>query len=238
MIRSNDENNIGEVKVDKLIDGVRHFQSEVFGKHHDLFKDLAKGQSPETLFITCSDSRIDPNLITSTIPGELFVLRNAGNIVPPHGSSNGGEEATIEYAVAVLGVKNIIICGHSDCGAMKGLLHPDDITEFPNVQKWLTHAEATWRIMAESHHSEECAGSKLASTVEENVLVQLDNLRTIPAVSARLARGDLQLHGWVYVIETGEIYSYQSSIGKFMPLVPSIDSTFGLDVPSTMAAND
>ena len=108
----------------KLVNGVHHFQQNIFSSQRELFERLANGQNPETLFITCSDSRIDPNLLTQTDPGELFILRNAGNIVPAYGAANGGEAATIEYAVAVLGVKDIIICGHSQCGAMKGLLQP------------------------------------------------------------------------------------------------------------------
>lgn len=206
----------------KLIDGVKSFKTEVHDKNQEIFEDLSKGQSPEALFITCSDSRVDPNLLTQTKPGELFVLRNAGNIVPPHGSSNGGEEATIEYAVAVLNVKDIIICGHSDCGAMKGLLRPDHIKEFPNVIKWLTHAEATWRIVMENYPNNDGNGRTLSNAIEENVLVQLDNLRTIPVVSARVARGALNLHAWVYDIKEGEIYSYSSEQRRFVPLTGSV----------------
>lgn len=222
--------------MEKLIDGVKHFKKNIHCKHQKMFEALAKSQSPETLFITCSDSRVDPNLLTQTKPGELFVLRNAGNIVPPHGSSNGGEEATIEYAVAVLNVKDIVVCGHSDCGAMKGLLRPDDIKEFPNVSKWLTHAEATWRIVMENHAAEDGSGRLLSSAVEENVLVQLDNLRTIPVVSARLARSALKLHGWVYDIESGEIYSYNSDLKRFVSLTK--EHPVGSHVPQSEGIAD
>ena len=122
----------------KLVAGIHHFQKAVFGSEPEFYARLAEGQTPETLFITCSDSRINPNLITQTRPGELFILRNAGNIVPPYGAANGGEGATIEYAVAALGVKDIIICGHSHCGAMKGLLEPDGLSELPAVRSWLS----------------------------------------------------------------------------------------------------
>ena len=117
----------------KLIQGIHQFQKESFRPLQGLFEELAKGQNPETLFITCSDSRIDPTLLTKAQPGDLFILRNAGNIIPPHGAGNGGEAATIEFAVAALGVKDIIICGHSHCGAMQGLLHPEQVASLPAV---------------------------------------------------------------------------------------------------------
>lgn len=116
----------------KLIEGLHQFQNSVFGTQRELFERLAHGQTPETLFITCSDSRINPNLLTQTEPGELFILRNAGNIVPPYSTSQGGEAATIEFAVAGLNVRDIIICGHSHCGAMKGLLDPPPIVTSPH----------------------------------------------------------------------------------------------------------
>lgn len=138
----------GSSFVQKLIQGIHQFQRESFLPLQGLFEQLAKGQSPETLFITCSDSRIDPNLLTRSKPGDLFILRNAGNIVPPHGAGHGGEAATIEFAVTALGVKDIIICGHSHCGAMQGLLHPERIGLLPALSAWLSHAETTRRIMA------------------------------------------------------------------------------------------
>src|SRR5688572_22576048 len=127
----------------KLIEGLHHFQSQIFSSQRELFERLARGQTPDALFITCSDSRINPNLITQTEPGDLFIIRNAGNIIPPHGAANGGEGATIEYAVAALGVKDIIVCGHSHCGAMKALLEPERLVNLPTVGAWLSHAEAT-----------------------------------------------------------------------------------------------
>src|SRR4051812_32800007 len=115
----------------KLVDGIHHFQQNIFSSHERLFKRLVKGQNPLALFITCSDSRIDPMLLTQADPGELFIMRNAGNIVPPYGAVRGGEAATIEYAVSVLAVKEIIVCGHSHCGAMNALLQPDLLTKLP-----------------------------------------------------------------------------------------------------------
>src|SRR5688500_10819560 len=165
----------------KLIEGFHHFQASIFSSQRELFERLARGQTPEALFITCSDSRINPNLITQTGPGDLFILRNAGNIIPPYGAANGGEGATIEYAVGALGVKDIIVCGHSHCGARAGLLHPESLTELPLVRHWLTHAEATRRIVKENY-GHLSGPALLTATVEENVLVQLENLRTQPAV--------------------------------------------------------
>ena len=201
----------------KLIEGIHHFQRESFRPLQGLFEQLAHGQNPETLFITCSDSRIDPNLLTQSQPGDLFIVRNAGNIVPPYGVASGGEAATIEFAVTALGVKDIILCGHSHCGAMKGLLHPEQITTLPAVAHWLKHAETTRRIMRENYQHLD-GDALLTATIEENVLVQLEHLRTLPAVAARLKRGDLHLHGWVYKIETGEVFAYDAEAGQFVPV--------------------
>lgn len=203
--------------MEKLVHGIHHFQKNVFLPLQGLFEQLAKGQNPETLFITCSDSRIDPNLLTNAEPGDLFILRNAGNIIPPHGAAFGGEAATVEFAVAGLGVKDIIVCGHSHCGAMKGLLAPDTVVEMPAVASWLSHAEATRRIIRENYKHLDGL-PLLTATIEENVLVQLENLRTLPAVAARLARGDLHLHGWVYWLETGDVFAYDNESGQFEPV--------------------
>ncbi len=201
----------------KLIEGIHKFKSESFVPLQGLFEQLAKGQYPETLFITCSDSRIDPTLLTKAQPGDLFILRNAGNIIPPHGAGNGGEAATIEFAVSALGVKDIIICGHSHCGAMQGLLQPEKVASLPAVSSWLSHAEATRRIIRDNYGHLE-GDRLLTATIEENVLVQLEHLRTLPAVGSRLVRGDLHLHGWVYKIETGEVFAYDVGDGQFVKL--------------------
>ncbi len=201
----------------KLVDGIHHFQANIFASHREAWQRLAHGQHPETLFITCSDSRIVPSLVTNTGPGDMFILRNAGNLVPPHGAANGGEGATIEFAVAALGVKDIVVCGHSHCGAMKGLLDAASLADLPLMAHWLRHAEATRWIMREKYPHLSGA-ALLTATVEENVLVQLENLRTHPAVACRLSRGDLKLHGWVYKIETGEIFAYDPERGQFLPL--------------------
>lgn len=148
----------------------------------------------------------------------MFILRNAGNIVPPYGDSNGGEGATVEYAVAGLGVRDIIVCGHSHCGAIRGLLKPESLAKLPAMTAWLGHAEATRQIMLEKYGDRE-GGAQLATAIEENVFVQLENLRTHPAVAARLASGNLKLHGWVYKIETGEVFAFDPLRGQFLPVI-------------------
>ena len=203
--------------VQQLVAGVHHFRRQVFRQQQELFERLAHGQIPQTLFITCSDSRIDPNLITHTDPGDLFVVRNAGNIVPAYTAASGGEIASIEFAVSGLEVSDIVICGHSHCGAMKGLLHPEYLGEMPAVAQWLVHAEATRRIV-KSKYVQLAESERLEVAVEENVLVQMENLQTHPAVAAALAEGKLKLHAWVYDIATGEVFAYDGDAGQFVPL--------------------
>lgn len=200
-----------------IIEGFKKFQSEVFQEKRQLFERLSYGQNPRALFITCSDSRIDPTLLTQTDPGELFILRNAGNIVPSYGAVVGGSTATIEYAVAVLGVQHVIVCGHTDCGVMRAILQQDQLKELPAVKEWLLQAEATRRIVTENYaHLPE--SERLVVTTQENVRIQLDHLRTHPAVAARLRRGALQLHGWVYSISTGEMWTYDLAGDRFVSL--------------------
>jgi carbonic anhydrase len=201
--------------MEKVLKGLVRFQKEVFAKKKKLFTSLSKQQNPSVLFVTCSDSRIDPSLLTQTDPGDIFIIRNAGNLIPTYGAAIGGSTATIEYGVSVLQVKDIIVCGHTDCGAMKGLLHSEKLQELPAVKAWLQHAETTVRIVKD--HCAHLRGDELfAATIRENVLVQLDHLRTHPAVATRLRRGDLRLHGWVYSIGTGEVWVYDSEKKDFV----------------------
>lgn len=203
----------------KLAQGIHKFQTEVFVSRKNLFERLARAQRPEVLFITCSDSRVNPNLVTQTEPGELFIIRNAGNIIPAYGVSRGGEEAAIEFAVASLGVKDIIICGHSHCGAMQALLNPHLLDGLPAMTRWLEHAESTRRIIAENY-AQLPSAERLNVAIQENVIMQLEALRTHPSVAARLARKSLELHGWVYKFETGEVFSYDTTLGQFKPITP------------------
>jgi carbonic anhydrase len=202
----------------KLIDGVRCFYRGHFAENRPFFERLAaRSQQPIALFITCADSRVNPNLITQTEPGDLFLLRNAGNIVPPHGAG-GSEAATIEYSLEVLGISDIIVCGHSQCGAIQALLDQQRLMHLPAVQRWCDHAEATRRIVRQKY------GSRLASEIaeaaaQENVLVQLNHLQTHPAVAVRLNNGAVRLYGWYYNIATGVVSQYYPARNAFLPLI-------------------
>jgi len=201
----------------KLVQGLHQFQSQVFSSHKELFERLENGQAPETLFITCSDSRIDPNLITQTGPGELFILRNVGNLVARYDEHVGSTAAAIEFAVAALKVREIIVCGHSNCGAMQAVLDPATIEGLPAMKAWMSHAAETGRIVRENY-GHLVGEARFAATVEENVLVQLENLRTHPSVAAAIERGALRLHGWVYKIQTGEVFAFDAAQAQFVPL--------------------
>lgn len=202
--------------MDRLLMGLHQFHTQ-FGHERQFYSKLAAGQHPSALFIGCSDSRVDPSIITQAGLGELFVMRNAGNIVPCYGASNGGEPATIEYAVDVLGVKDIIVCGHSGCGAIQAMLAPESLAKLPLVKEWLNHAEATRRIITENY-ANLSVEAQLAVAVSEHVLVQIENLQTHPSVAVRLQRGELSLHAWVYQMKTGEVLAYSSEDGKFTAL--------------------
>jgi carbonic anhydrase len=199
----------------KLVDGIRHFQRHVFAGKRELFERLGAGQTPTALFITCADSRINPNLLTQTEPGDIFVLRNAGNIVPPAPDA-GGEVATIEFAVTALGIADVVVCGHSDCGAIKALLDPPATQRMPRVRSWLRHARPAAARTGAPHEAP--APRALGAMVESNVLAQLDNLRTHEFLRERLATGALRLHGWVYEFPTGVVTSYDERAGRFVPL--------------------
>ncbi|MGV3485561.1 MAG: carbonic anhydrase [Planctomycetaceae bacterium] len=204
--------------MERILAGVSKFRQEEFVKNKQFYEKLAsKKQKPIALFITCSDSRVNPNLITQTEPGDLFLIRNAGNIVPPHGTVIGGEAATIEYAIEVLDVRNIIVCGHSQCGAMQALLSPSSMESLSAVKDWCNHAEATRRIVMQKypHLSPE---EKAVAAIEQNVLVQLNNLSTLPFVAARLATGELRTYGWYYDIGTGRILQYDPIELEFQEL--------------------
>jgi carbonic anhydrase len=212
----------------KLVDGIHRFQKDIFSSQERFFQRLVDGQKPLALFITCSDSRIDPSMLTQTKPGELFIMRNAGNIVPPYGAVSCGEAATIEYAVSVLHVEDIIVCGHSHCGAMNALLQPDSVAELPAVRSWLGHAESTARIIKENYGHLIDFDARLTATVEENVLVQLESVRTHPSVAAALARKQLKLHGWVYKFETGQVFAYDAELGQFESVADASLQTDGI----------
>ena len=194
--------------VEKFLRGVSQFQRDVYPRRRDLFEKLAVGQRPGALFITCADSRIDPCLLTQSIPGELFICRVIGNVVPLYPDSLGGVSATIEYAAGVLRVPDIIVCGHTDCGVIKGALAPDHLSRYAAVWNWLRHANVQRR---DAQPSPELI---LAAT-EENVTAQLNNLRSHPSVAQRLLEGTLGLHGWIYHIGSGAVTVYDEASRKF-----------------------
>ncbi|MCQ4276464.1 carbonic anhydrase [Stutzerimonas degradans] len=206
-------NESAQEALDHIIGGVKRFREEIYPQQRELFEKLAFEQQPRAMFITCADSRIIPELITQSSPGDLFVTRNVGNVVPPYGQMLGGVSTAIEFAVVALGVQHIIICGHSDCGAMKAVLDPASLQRMPTVKAWLSHAEVARHVVEENCG---CANEHtLGILTEENVVAQLDHLRTHPSVAARLASGQLFIHGWVYNIGTSEIRAYDAQTGEF-----------------------
>lgn len=191
--------------LEQLKAGVRRFQTQVYPQRAEMYAQAAsEPQRPHTLFITCADSRIDPNEITSTGPGEVFVTRNIGNMVPAYGEMLGGVSAVIEFAVSGLGVRHIAVCGHSDCGAMKALLDPESVAKMPTVKSWLKNAHAALSV-AETLHERLPDRDLMQELTEQNVLLQLQHLKTHPSVAAAMAAGDLTLSGWVYEIGSGVV---------------------------------
>ena len=202
--------------VDFLESGVRRFKREGFRSNRALFRKLAKSQSPRSLFIPCADSRVVPALITQTRPGDLFVERNPGNIVPVYDRHTSGESASVEYAVEVLKVEHIIVCGHSDCGAVKGILHPEKLAGVPAVKRWLTYGNRSRRmLMRRAKGLDE--ERRIERLTELNVIVQMEHLKTHPSVRRRLRERKLALHGWVYRIHDGEILQLDARTGEFLP---------------------
>jgi carbonic anhydrase len=203
--------------MDRLIEGHKRFLKEVFPGRRKLYKLLADGQSPDWLFITCSDSRVVPDLILGTGPGDLFITRNAGNVVPIASHDVDGVTATIEYAVEVLKVKGAILCGHSDCGAMKAALNRKELENLPKARRWLSHVEAAFshrqpQNPADGEHAE------LAALIRGNVVAQLLNLRSQPSVARAVVEGRLTVHGWYYDILSGQIEQYDNEMRRFLPL--------------------
>ncbi|PSL14649.1 carbonic anhydrase [Marinobacterium halophilum] len=200
----------------EIIEGFLKFRKNVFPTHEDLFKGLAHQQSPRTLFISCSDSRLVPELITQHEPGGLFVIRNAGNIVPSYGPEPGGVSASVEYAVTALQVADVVICGHSDCGAMKAIATCACMDGMPAVGSWLRYADSARIVNQARHHRSE--RDRIEAMVHENVIAQLANLQTHPSVRLALEEGRLTLHGWVYDIESGRMEAFDGSRRAFVSL--------------------
>lgn len=204
--------------MNELIGRVFSFEKTVFPNQSDLYGKLAtQGQSPKALMISCADSRVVPEHIMQAEPGDLFVCRNAGNIVPPFAQKIGGVSATVEYAVMALGVRDIIVCGHSDCGAMKALMNPEMLEGMPNVAAWLRHSHAAESVVKAGYGPLDNKDKVRAASLE-NVVVQLAHLRTHPSVAAGIARGEISLHGWFVDIHAGQVLGLDGVSGRFLPI--------------------
>ena len=204
--------------MDRLVAGHKRFLKEVFPGRREQFKLLSDRQAPEWLFITCSDSRVVPDLFLGTGPGDLFITRNAGNVVPIAGNDVDGCTATIEYAVDVLRVKSAILCGHSDCGALKAALDKEALEKLPKAKRWLQHVESAFshRQPLDPADGEQ---AELGSLIRGNVVAQLRNLKMQPSVARAMAEGRLTVHGWYYDILSGRIEAYDEQAGRFEPLL-------------------
>lgn len=202
--------------MEKFIAGITRFQNEVFPKSRHLYEQLADGQAPETLYIGCSDSRVVPNELMQALPGELFICRTAGNLVPPYGEA-GGVGATVEFAVEILKVRHIVVCGHSDCGAMKALMTPEKVNGLKAVAAWIRHADRVTAVANELHGDLDDR-HYLTRLIEENVIAQIDHLVTYPCVAAKLRSGNLFVHGMVFDIPKGEFRLLDRSTLRFLPL--------------------
>ncbi|RAX59263.1 carbonic anhydrase [Helicobacter monodelphidis] len=205
--------------LENLSSGAVRFKEEIFEEHKELFGELSKGQQPHTLFIGCSDSRVVPNLITHTKPGELFTIRNIANVVPPYREANEflATTSAIEYALQILRVKNIIVCGHSNCGGCSALYAPKESFEkVPNVFHWLELLSSVKKQILKINPPSEAM--RLWMTEQLNVKQQLNNLLTYPGVKERLKKGELNLQGWYYIIQSGEIFCYDLENQAFLPL--------------------
>ncbi|MEO6912170.1 MAG: carbonic anhydrase [Edaphobacter sp.] len=206
--------------LEQLKAGIRRFQTEVYPQQAEMYqRAVIEPQEPHTFFIACADSRIDPELITQSKPGELFALRNIGNMIPPYGEMMGGVSAVVEYAVALLKVKHIVVCGHADCGAMNGLLHPESVTSLLAVKNWLTNAAAALRVAEVLGEKHQGVPVELKRRVtEQNVLLQIQHLKTHPSVAEAMAREELTISGWVYEIGTGEVRIWEEAAKEFVPV--------------------
>jgi carbonic anhydrase len=202
-------------EADYLRRGVHRFRTEIFPGKRVLYEQLAEKQVPHALFLTCGDSRIDPEALTSAGPGEIFVERTPGNIVPLYSESTAvGVAASIEYSVVMLGVKDIVVCGHSACGAMKGLLDPEELRHIPATTRWLKYAVPALDLLNRKYPHLE-GQDRVRRLCQLNVIEQLAHLHTHPAVESRVKHGRIALHGWYYEIHTGTVEVYNQESGEF-----------------------
>jgi carbonic anhydrase len=210
--------------LEELKSRVRRFRKEIYPKNQAAYlQAVSEPQRPLALFITCADSRVDPESITQSLTGDLFVTRNVGNLVPAYGEMMGGVSAVIEYAVMALKVKHVVVCGHSDCGAMKGLLHPEDLATMPTVKSWLKNAHAALSVAESLAEPDEKPSALLRRLTEENVLLQIQHLRTHPSVAGAMAREELTVSGWVYDIGHGEVRISEDGGRVFRPVTTEVE---------------
>jgi len=203
--------------MERLFKGIQKFQQLHYNKEKDFYTKIAKGQSPDVLFFTCSDSRVDPNLITQSRPGELFVVKNVGNIVPPCDSMRKKTctAAAIEFALLVLKVTDIVVCGHSDCGAMKALYYEEkDFCEMPNLKDWVDTASDVKEKAMECNQNPSYK-ARIEMTEKQYIIQQLDNLKTYSLVSDALKAEKLNIHGWYFEIGSGAIHAYNKKTHLF-----------------------
>lgn len=204
-----------------LLTGIHDFQTGAFESRRTLMERLAvEGQRPQIALVSCSDSRVLPEMFTQAAPGDIFLVRNAGNIVPAEGGDAPGEAASLEFAVEVLGVRDVVVCGHTHCGAVNAILHPETLAGLPTLEQWLLSSQETGRIVKERYaHLEGEPLMRVA--VAEHVLVQLEHLRSLPFIARRLQEPDFAIHGWLYDIRTSEVFVYDAARDAFLPLEAS-----------------
>jgi carbonic anhydrase len=205
--------------LEQLKAGILRFQAEVYpGMRETYQRAVMEPQQPKTLIVTCADSRIDPELITQSGPGDLFALRNIGNMIPAYGEMLGGVSAVIEYAVSALKVKHVVVCGHTDCGAMKALMDPAAQEGMPTVKSWLKNAAAALSVAHSLAEEDESPEAFMRRLTEQNVLLQMQHLKTHPSIAGAMARNDLTVSGWVYDIGSGDVRISEDGNRAFHPV--------------------
>jgi carbonic anhydrase len=203
--------------MEKLVKGILEFRQKLLPTYREKFAHLALGQFPDTLFIACSDSRVVPNLFASTDPGDLFVLRNMGNLIPPFATAVNeatAEAAVIEFSLTTLPIANIIVCGHSECGAMQAVMSGIETLESPSLKNWLQHCCCKSLVKTDESHCGHLPPHNQLSQM--NVLQQMENLKTYPIIQKKLLNKDIIIHGWYFDIATGDVYAYEEALKRFI----------------------
>jgi carbonic anhydrase len=219
----------------KLLEGVHRFQQREFGKYKEVFRRLSRdGQKPHTLFITCADSRVVAELITQSKPGDIFVIKNIGNIVPPAADDIGWNStgAGIEFAVDILGVSDVVVCGHSQCGAISALMKPEAAPEeLKLLRKWISLAAPVRETIERNYHHLDSEAARIRAAEEENVLFSIDQLHAYSSVARRLQEGSLRLHAWFFKIDTAELFGYDPENRQFQLITQHHDGS-GIQGPT------